>query len=45
MGERWEPVKVCSPEEQDERIKSLASDVPPFDQPPLKGTSATAWGS
>jgi D-alanyl-D-alanine carboxypeptidase len=28
---------LLSPEQQDERIDSLASDVPPFDQPPLKG--------
>ena len=28
---------LLSPAQQDERIDSLASDVPPFDQPPLKG--------
>jgi D-alanyl-D-alanine carboxypeptidase len=28
---------LLPPEQQDERIDSLASDVPPFDQPPLKG--------
>ena len=28
---------LLSPEQQDERIDSLVSDVPPFDQPPLKG--------
>jgi D-alanyl-D-alanine carboxypeptidase len=28
---------LLSPARQDERIDSLASDVPPFDQPPLEG--------
>ena len=28
---------LLSPAQQDERIDSLVSDVPPFDQPPLKG--------
>jgi D-alanyl-D-alanine carboxypeptidase len=28
---------LLSPAQQEERIDSLASDVPPFDQPPLKG--------
>ena len=28
---------LLSPSQQDKRIGSLASDVPPFDQPPLKG--------
>ena len=28
---------LLPPEQQDERIDSLVSDVPPFDQPPLKG--------
>jgi D-alanyl-D-alanine carboxypeptidase len=28
---------LLSPAQQDERIDSLASDVPPFDKPPLKG--------
>jgi D-alanyl-D-alanine carboxypeptidase len=28
---------LLSPAQQDERIDSLASDVPPFDRPPLKG--------
>jgi D-alanyl-D-alanine carboxypeptidase len=28
---------LLSPKQQEERIDSLASDVPPFDKPPLKG--------
>lgn len=28
---------LLTPQQQDERIDSLASDVPPFDKPPLKG--------
>jgi D-alanyl-D-alanine carboxypeptidase len=28
---------LLSPAQQEERIDSLASDVPPFDKPPLKG--------
>jgi D-alanyl-D-alanine carboxypeptidase len=28
---------LLSPKQQDERIDSLVSDVPPFDRPPLKG--------
>ena len=35
---------LLSPAQQDERIDSLVSDVPPFDQPPLKGDNGYGLG-
>jgi D-alanyl-D-alanine carboxypeptidase len=35
---------LLSPAQQDERIDSLVSDVPPFDKPPLKGNYGYGLG-